>query len=729
MNKNASERLRLAYEYKLGKDLVSKLSDAQIKKLSEYYNSLSPKEQSKVDSDIIKGGGEFLDIARGMAGMMEVALKGDIKFTPNAEQKPQGPMRPPAEEGGDVYSRRASDSEIAGKGKINPDKFLKTKTFTNPLIGQRYKAPDIKAVDIKVDTSKLIPKEENTAAEELIEKLDELIQVIKDDNKLEEDQQDYERKSDAREKRQKREKRIEAGKLFGAISKTTDVAKKKLGDVFNTILRFLGFTLLGTLIKLVTDFLSNPDNEDIINNVINFIRSIPDRFKELRENLQPVIDWFIETQKKVEKFCEDFRNILKRFPFIGQFFATEEENEKGLPSPPGTSTQPGQGFPLPNVGPGGVPMFVPLFADGGLAMGTDTVPAMLSPGEFIMSRGAVEKFGVNTMMAINKAGGGTNIPKQGLVPGYSNGGAVAKVPQKGRDFWTLVAVAGTEDSDPQAWADVAQSIYNRAASGVYGGGSNIRQIILSPDQYEPTWKHPRKKVDRTPNPEWYNITDIESAAVATNKSVAYLQRVADAIQNPKLQEEARKFVGGRTDFMGGNENANFAKGDVRRGKKGEDNFFGFFVGPGSISYGASNPDPGQIPSFVGTNMPPVPQSAPPVMPSYTTGPQSMGPAFRDDTTAGHMRGRLQRARQRELDAQKTQQMIYRNLRNLMTPFIGPPNSQSNTKFIVLPEITKKAEVNNTTTQSANDIPEFSISSGIKMRGYVGKALGIEDLVS
>ena len=71
---NASERLRLAYEYKLGKDLTSKLSDDQIKKLSQYYNSLPPNEQSKVDSDIIKGGGEFLDIARGIS--------------PNAEKKP-----------------------------------------------------------------------------------------------------------------------------------------------------------------------------------------------------------------------------------------------------------------------------------------------------------------------------------------------------------------------------------------------------------------------------------------------------------------------------------------------------------------------------------------------------------------------------------------------------------------------------------------------------------------
>ena len=58
-------------------------------------------------------------------------------------------------------------------------------------------------------------------------------------------------------------------------------------------------------------------------------------------------------------------------------------------------------------------MFVPMFAAGGLmmGMGTDTVPAMLTPGEFVMSRGAVSMFGVDTMMAMNKAGGGTNRPK------------------------------------------------------------------------------------------------------------------------------------------------------------------------------------------------------------------------------------------------------------------------------------------------------------------------------
>jgi TP901 family phage tail tape measure protein len=41
------------------------------------------------------------------------------------------------------------------------------------------------------------------------------------------------------------------------------------------------------------------------------------------------------------------------------------------------------------------------FTKGGIARGTDTVPAMLTPGEFIMSRYAVDSYGLKTMKAIN----------------------------------------------------------------------------------------------------------------------------------------------------------------------------------------------------------------------------------------------------------------------------------------------------------------------------------------
>jgi len=53
------------------------------------------------------------------------------------------------------------------------------------------------------------------------------------------------------------------------------------------------------------------------------------------------------------------------------------------------------------------------FNKGGQVPGsgnTDTVPAMLTPGEFVMSKGAVQKYGVDTLEGMNAAAGGTNVP-------------------------------------------------------------------------------------------------------------------------------------------------------------------------------------------------------------------------------------------------------------------------------------------------------------------------------
>jgi len=51
---------------------------------------------------------------------------------------------------------------------------------------------------------------------------------------------------------------------------------------------------------------------------------------------------------------------------------------------------------------------------------TDTVPAMLTPGEFVMSKGAVQKYGANALAGMNAAAGGTNRPT--LMGGYKGGG-------------------------------------------------------------------------------------------------------------------------------------------------------------------------------------------------------------------------------------------------------------------------------------------------------------------
>ena len=78
----------------------------------------------------------------------------------------------------------------------------------------------------------------------------------------------------------------------------------------------------------------------------------------------------------------------------------------------------------------------------------DTVPAMLTPGEFVMSKGAVDQIGADKLMAMNKAGGGTNIPK---LMKFAGGGMVPGIdpPSKGKGKVTIIRAGGSQSS-PQA---------------------------------------------------------------------------------------------------------------------------------------------------------------------------------------------------------------------------------------------------------------------------------------
>jgi len=55
--------------------------------------------------------------------------------------------------------------------------------------------------------------------------------------------------------------------------------------------------------------------------------------------------------------------------------------------------------------PAGPPQFM---ATGGMARGTDTVPAMLTPGEFVMKKSVVDKYGVGFMRSLNNGASPTS---------------------------------------------------------------------------------------------------------------------------------------------------------------------------------------------------------------------------------------------------------------------------------------------------------------------------------
>jgi hypothetical protein len=105
-------------------------------------------------------------------------------------------------------------------------------------------------------------------------------------------------------------------------------------------------------------------------------------------------------------------------------------------------------------------IFTQLFGSGGLAgllnsapgvvsgpKGIDKVPAMLTDGEFVMSRGAVQKFGVSNLEAMNAAGGGTNRPKIIQKRIYAEGGGLIGENKEIRKNYDAQYGPGAYDTD------------------------------------------------------------------------------------------------------------------------------------------------------------------------------------------------------------------------------------------------------------------------------------------
>ena len=64
-------------------------------------------------------------------------------------------------------------------------------------------------------------------------------------------------------------------------------------------------------------------------------------------------------------------------------------------------------------------MVLKKFAEGGYSMGTDTVPAMLTPGEFVIKKSAVDRIGASTLNQINRYAEGGLVGGTAAVSGDS----------------------------------------------------------------------------------------------------------------------------------------------------------------------------------------------------------------------------------------------------------------------------------------------------------------------
>ena len=118
------------------------------------------------------------------------------------------------------------------------------------------------------------------------------------------------------------------------------------------------------------------------------------------------------------------------------------------------------------------------------AEGTDTVPAMLTPGEFVMSRGAVNKWGINTLENMNAAGGGTNKPKITQKVYARGGGRVPMVYARGGGMVDGWSTSKTVNRRTSIWSSIKGTVSGAAGKlkNFFSGGKSkdAEQLISSP---------------------------------------------------------------------------------------------------------------------------------------------------------------------------------------------------------------------------------------------------------
>ena len=321
------------------------------------------------------------------------------------------------------------------------------------------------------------------------EKLDDLLDHIRTMNEIEEKQTEKQRKKDERERREKKENKREKVKNF--LLKPIEKALKPVNDLFSRIIGGL-FKILAAkaLIKLI-DWFTDPANEEKVNAIGRFVKdfwpAILAGFLIIGTGLGGLATTLLGTGAKLigslfklagrlgkitlKLGAKAFRFAAKN-PLLaagalaagGAFIASQQNEEKR------EGVEPGEGAPGPaqlqreqtlQRGLGG------MFSGGGLApKGTDVVPAMLTPGEFVMSKGAVDTFGTDFMRSINAAGGGTNRPTKMDGTTYAAGGGSIEVKGTGN------TVEGTLKMKDASGKQVGKTY--SAISGTYAG-TNISQ--------------------------------------------------------------------------------------------------------------------------------------------------------------------------------------------------------------------------------------------------------------
>jgi hypothetical protein len=290
-------------------------------------------------------------------------------------------------------------------------------------------------------------------------------ETLKNQQKIKSDASAYGKRQAEQEKRSLRESKLE--KIFDGLKKTAEKIITPVKSLLDKIFDFIGTVILGRIVYKLVEWMGDPKNASKVKSIIRFVKDwwpallasyvlFGNSFSGLIRGTIGMVGKFIFQIGKVA--IPKLLSLIARNPLatlivgssVAGTFARTDERERLKPEldkqrasvekTEKDSSAPwyqklGGFFAKQELTTGQqrqsivAPVPAAMFSGGGPASGfvsgekgVDKIPAMLSDGEFVMSVGAVEKYGVDTLEAMNAAGGGTNKPK--IVGGktYADGG-------------------------------------------------------------------------------------------------------------------------------------------------------------------------------------------------------------------------------------------------------------------------------------------------------------------
>ena len=307
--------------------------------------------------------------------------------------------------------RKAADPKFkARKTKINVGSFLGRDAEPQKLLGpskdQKKKTASGGLVDTIDSIAEAVGRIENTLIEQ--KKLDEV--KIKNDKQVSENLD-----------RDNEESRL--GKVTGFLKKAGDKIIAPVQGIFSQIFGFIKKLILGKIFLNIIKWFGNPANQGKIDGVIKFFSNNWKKLLSLYLVFGTGIGKFVRFITKVA-----IKGVLKLGVLLAKIAAAKGVKgargfAKMLGGKKGALIATGVGAVTSLAMYGGVNKMLgggekeepQKFNKGGEVPGsgnTDTVPAMLTPGEFVMSKGAVQKYGTDTMESMNAAAGGTNRPTE-----------------------------------------------------------------------------------------------------------------------------------------------------------------------------------------------------------------------------------------------------------------------------------------------------------------------------